>query len=124
MEEVNNIYTEFGADQPVIKPDPEKFAYFQRKAIAADLRLVYFAVRHLGTEKCAPILLNMYEYLKDKVDIILGKQVSKILVENGKAKGVELEDGKIYYADYVIVAPGREGAKWFTEEGQRIGLSW
>ncbi|MGB9767712.1 NAD(P)/FAD-dependent oxidoreductase [Dictyoglomus sp.] len=124
MEEVNNIYTEFGADQPVIKPDPEKFAYFQRKAIAADLRLVYFAVRHLGTEKCAPILLNMYEYLKDKIDIILGKQVSKILVENGKVKGVELEDGKIYYADYVIVGPGREGAKWFSGEGQRIGLSW
>ncbi|HOJ92797.1 MAG TPA: NAD(P)/FAD-dependent oxidoreductase [Dictyoglomaceae bacterium] len=124
MDEVNNIYTEFGADQPIVKPDPDKFAYFQRKAISADLRLMYFAVRHLGTENCAPILLNMYDYLKDKIDIILNKQVERLIVEDNKVKGVELEDGKIFTADFVIVAPGREGAKWFSGEGKRIGLSW
>jgi len=32
MDEVNDIYTEFGADQPIVKPDPEKFAYFQKKS--------------------------------------------------------------------------------------------
>jgi len=121
---VDSIYTKFGANQPLIKPDPVIFEKFQRRAVSADLRLVYYAIRHLGTENCGPILLNMYEYLKDKVDILLNSQVTRLLVNDGKVYGVELEDGKIYYGDYVVVAPGREGAKWFGEEGKRIGLSW
>ncbi|MGB9857632.1 MAG: NAD(P)/FAD-dependent oxidoreductase [Dictyoglomaceae bacterium] len=121
---VDKIYTSFGADQPLIKPDPVIFETFQRKAISADLRLVYFAIKHVGTENCAPILLNMYEYLKDKIDIILNKQVVRLLVDKGKVHGVELENGEIYYSDFVIIAPGREGAKWLSEEGKRIGLSW
>ncbi|MCX7845957.1 MAG: FAD-dependent oxidoreductase [Dictyoglomaceae bacterium] len=124
MDVVDKIYTSFGASQPTIKPDPIIFENFQKKAISADLRLIYFSIRHLGTENCAPILLNMYEYLKDKIDILLNKQVSKLLVDKGKIYGVELENGEIYYSDYVIVAPGREGAKWLSEEGKRIGLSW
>jgi uncharacterized FAD-dependent dehydrogenase len=121
---VDRIYENFGANQPLIKPDPTIFENFQRKAIYAGLRLVYFAIKHLGTENCAPILLNMYEYLKEKIDINLNTQVISLLVDNGKVFGVELENGERYYSDFVIVAPGREGAKWFNEEGRRIGLSW
>ncbi len=41
--------------------------------------------------------------------------VDSLIVENNEIKGLKLSDGKTVMANYVIVAPGREGADWLTK---------
>ncbi|MDI6605357.1 MAG: NAD(P)/FAD-dependent oxidoreductase [Thermoanaerobacteraceae bacterium] len=119
---VDDIYVKFGATTEVHGTDKEKIREIERRAAAADLKLIPAVIKHLGTEKCYDIIKNIEDYLKDKIEIKTKTTVSKILVKDKKAYGVETEDGKIYTGKYIVVVPGREGAEWFKEEANRIGL--
>jgi uncharacterized FAD-dependent dehydrogenase len=48
--------------------------------------------------------------------------VTEIRVRAGRVAGVVTDDGRSYRADYVIVAPGREGSNWFRQESERLQL--
>jgi hypothetical protein len=41
----------------------------------------------------------------------------------GRVTGVLLDDGTEVTADHVIVAPGREGARWLVDECHRLGIA-
>jgi len=49
--------------------------------------------------------------------------VENILVKDGRAVGVKTGGGKEITGDFVIAAPGREGADWLNIEARRLGLS-
>jgi uncharacterized protein len=53
----------------------------------------------------------------------LKTMANRIIVQNGQVKGVETGDGQQYDCDYLIVAPGREGADWLSREAQRLKLT-
>jgi uncharacterized protein len=94
-----------------------------RQASQADLRLIPMKIRHLGTEHCYDMLKQMYDQLVSAADVETGAAVRQILVEGGRARGVVLADGIRVECEYLIVAPGREGADWLTREAQRLDLS-
>lgn len=119
---VDRIYLRFGATKIVHGTNSKKVKELQQKAATADLRLIPARVKHLGTEKCFNILKDMRDYLNPKMDILTSTMVSRILVENNAVKGVVTKDGKEYRGDYVVCAPGREGAEWFAEEAGRLEL--
>ena len=48
--------------------------------------------------------------------------VYKILVEDGKAVGIETEKGETFYAEEIVSAVGREGADWFKDKCGEIGI--
>jgi len=123
IEYVDRIYLHFGATQKVYGADPETLKDITRRAAAADLALIPAVIRHLGTERCFEILMAMRKHLDGRVDVLTGCGVERILVEQGRAVGVRLVDGRELLADYVVAAPGREGAGWFAEEAERIGLA-
>jgi hypothetical protein len=66
-------------------------------------------------------LKNLYNFLKEKVEIKFNEEAEKLLVEEGKVKGVLTKKDE-YHSRFVIVAPGREGADWLTAEAKRLGL--
>ena len=112
----DDIYLEHGATEVVYGRDKSKFLDIERAATLAELKLVHSPVRHLGTEKSLFVLKHMQDYLSDKIEIINNKTVSKLNVENGTIKGITLSDNSVINAEYVVVAPGREGADWFSKE--------
>jgi uncharacterized FAD-dependent dehydrogenase len=61
--------------------------------------------------------------LNAEVNILFSRNVKKIVVENGKAVGVDAGDGDAFYAEFVVVAPGREGALWLERQAKSLGLS-
>jgi len=48
--------------------------------------------------------------------------VKKLVVENNVIKGVVTDDGLTITGKYVVVAPGREGAEWLTNQAQELGI--
>ena len=119
---VDKIYLNFGATKKIYGTNADEVSKIDRKATFAGLKLIPYQVRHLGTENCREILRKMKEKLQKHVDIRLNENVKHIIVEREKAKGVELENGEKIKGKYIVVAPGRVGADWITEEVKRIGL--
>lgn len=119
---VDDIYVNFGGTREVHGTDKAKIREIEKRAAAADLKLIPAIIKHLGTEKCYDIIKNIEDYLMDKTEIKTKKMVKEILTDGGKACGVVTEDGEKYYSKYVVVVPGREGADWFKKESERLSL--
>lgn len=118
----DDIYLDHGATDVVFGRNKEEFADIERAATLAELKLVHSPVRHLGTEKSLHVLKHMQDYLEDKITIINNKTVESLDIKDGVIKGFKLCDGREIKADYVVVAPGREGADWFSKELIKNGV--
>lgn len=115
IEYVDSIYLEFGADKKVYGlTNSDKISQIRAKAIHSNLKLVECPIRHLGTEESYSIYQKIQTFLIDHgVEMIFNSPVKDLVIENGKAIGVECED--IYYSNNVVVAIGREGSEWLKE---------
>lgn len=119
---VNKTFSKFGGIKPPNEISMDEVEKIRKKAILADLKLIPYTVNHLGTEVAQKALKNMFDYLSKDIDIFFRKTVSHIIVKNGSAVGIELNNGDKVNANFVIAAPGREGAEWFKEEAKRLGM--
>lgn len=90
------------------------------KALRYDLHLLDAKVRHLGTDRNLVILNNLYEYLKDKADIIFNTEVSEI--EKTADEFTVKSDNGEFTSDYLILATGRSGSKWISKICERLGI--
>lgn len=91
-------------------------------ALQHDLHLLSASVRHLGTENNLQMLKATYEYLKDKVEFRFECPVAHIHSDGQGHNSIELESGETIDAEYLIAAPGRAGAEWFSNECESLGL--
>ncbi|MDH7481782.1 MAG: FAD-dependent oxidoreductase [Armatimonadota bacterium] len=119
---VDRIYVEFGAPEKLFGTNEDEVSRIAHKATLADLKLIPSAVRHVGTDQWPAMLRKFREVIEKKADIRMETAVSRILTREGKAVGVETSTGEVIEGDFVIVAPGREGADWLVEESRRLDL--
>jgi len=120
----DKLYLDFGATEELHGTDKEEYAKIAHQATMAELKLVYSPVRHLGTERSLEVLKNMQDYLTDKITIMYDDAVDKLIVENEQVKGFTTKAGEKITAEYIVMAPGREGADWLTAEfaENKIGM--
>ncbi len=118
----DDIYLEHGATEVVYGRNKNEFQDIERAATLAELKLVHSPVRHLGTEKSLDVLKHMQDYLADKIEIVNNKTVDELDIQDGKIKGFSLSDGTSVQAEFVVVAPGREGADWLSKELIKNGV--
>lgn len=119
----DRIYLEFGADNKVegVSEIATINAYKER-ARKYGVNLISIPIRHLGTEKAHELYYSMQEeLLRLDVDISMGTVVEELIVENDVVHGVVTHPStnsalrENYYADKVVLAVGRKGAKWLSE---------
>ncbi|WP_026518030.1 NAD(P)/FAD-dependent oxidoreductase [Butyrivibrio sp. MC2021] len=124
IHESDEIYIKFGADKSVYGIDKEaEIREIRRKAINANLKLVECPIRHLGTEEGYKIYSKLQEHVLSKgVEILFNTMVTDIIVEDGVAIGVKTDKGEEYRAKEIVSAVGREGADWFKDKCEEIGI--
>ena len=124
IRESDNIYLKFGADTKIYGVDKQaEIRETRLKAINANLKLVECPIRHLGTEEGYEIYEKLQHHLKEQgAELIFNTMVEEILVEEGRAVGVRTEKGEIFYGKEIVSAVGREGADWFREKCEEIGI--
>jgi uncharacterized FAD-dependent dehydrogenase len=121
---VDKLYLKFGATDVVYGTNKEDYADIAHQATMAELKLIHSPVRHLGTERSLDVLKNMQDYLGEKITILNDEAADKLIVENGQVKGFTTKKGQKIEAEYIVIAPGREGADWLTSEfaENKIGM--
>ncbi len=119
---VDEIYLKFGAPEQVYGIGDE-VDRVSRQAALAGLRLMPVPLRHLGTERCRSILKAMRDHLMANLELRLEVMARTVITEHGRVKGIETDCGERLDCDYLILAPGREGADWLCTEAQRLKLT-
>jgi uncharacterized FAD-dependent dehydrogenase len=116
---VDAINLEHGATESITDPTTETIKSIEQRGYAAGLKLLRAQVRHLGTEQNLQILQSIFEYLKDRIDMMFKTEVEDIITEKEAdghhVKGVVLKNGDSYTSDYVVIGPGRDGSAWLTD---------
>lgn len=124
IRESDDIYLKFGADQSVYGVDKEaEIREIRRKAINANLKLVECPIRHLGTEEGYKIYSKLQKALQEQgVELKFNTMVTDIIIENGRAVGVKTDQGETLYGGEIVSAVGREGADWFKDKCEELGI--
>jgi uncharacterized FAD-dependent dehydrogenase len=122
VKHIDDIYLRFGAPDKLYGTGDE-VGEVSRRASLAGLRLIPVPLRHLGTERCRSVLKAMRDYLISRLELRLEVTAVSVSASNGKVRSVTTESGERLDCDYLILAPGREGADWLATEAKRLKLS-
>ncbi len=123
IKKADELYLRFGARDKIFGVEAQRAEEIGDQAIMAGLKFIPAHLRHLGTGYSMTVLQAMMDYLIEQgVEVALRTRVVELIPENGKIKGVGLENGDYLDSRYVAVAPGRENAEWLSKEAQRLDL--
>lgn len=90
------------------------------EALKHDLHLLDAKVRHLGTDRNFVIAQNMYDFIKDKMDIRFESEVYTINKVDDHF--VVTTKDKTFEGKKVILATGRTGSNWINKVCQHFGI--
>ena len=121
IEYVDAINVAHGATEEVYSTETAEAKALARRALAYDLHLLQARCKHLGTEKNLMILQNIYEDLKEKLEFRFNTAAETIEKADGGYL-VELKGGGEIFCKYLLAAPGRSGAEWFSDVCKNLGL--
>ena len=121
--DVDEVYRQYGAGKDIHGENSEAVGRLRKKARSYDLELVPARIRHIGTDLCREVLKNIRDHLAGKVTALFNTPVAQVIAEGGAVAGVITEDGARYEAPAVIIAVGRDGSSWLSQEANRLGLS-
>ncbi len=126
IDDTEEIFNKFGMDSDVYPSNMDEARKIQEKIAKVGANLLIIKQKHLGSDKLPDYINNFTNYLKDKgvevlensdvLDIEENKDYTIIYNEKGKEKKVN--------SKYVIVAPGRTGAKWVQELADKYNIPY
>ena len=119
---VDKVNMEFGATDEVFSTYSAEAKAIEKRALENDLHLLQASVKHLGTENNLEILKRLYSYLTERLEMRCNTQVKQISQHN-EAYIVTLSDGTELQCKYLIAAPGRSGAEWFSQQCKDLNLN-
>ena len=123
---VDGINLAHGAPPDVTDPGSPEVSLIEQKVYGAGMKLLRAKVRHLGTEMNQRVMKSIYDDLTGKIEMIFKTEVEDIIVRTegntSRAAGVITKDGKEYFADNVLIAPGRDGSAWLSAILEKRGI--
>ncbi|WP_336776260.1 NAD(P)/FAD-dependent oxidoreductase [Paenibacillus sp. MMO-58] len=119
MDAVDTILCEYGGGAAELYStyDPE----LTERAQEAGFGVLTTKTRHLGTKLSKAVLERMYDYLNSRITMRFEAEPVRIQPNNGRFI-IELADETVIDSRQVIVATGRSGNEWFTNQCESLGI--
>ncbi len=115
IDETEEIFNKFKMDSEVYPSNMEEAKAIQREVTKLGDRLLLIKQKHLGSDHLPGYIADLTNYLKDAgVDVRANTNVEDILTISENEYDV-ITKKETFKAKFVIVAPGRTGAKWVQE---------
>ncbi len=132
---VDDTYIKFSDDKniPIFGGDVDKINGLKINCAKHGITLLNSKVRHIGTDRNSNIMSNMFNYLKDKVDIMFETEVNDFeKLEDGTFdvfidkphtdKNKYNKTADTINARYLVLMPGRSGNKWQENILSELGI--
>lgn len=127
IDDTEEIFNKFGMDSKVYPTNMDEALKLKEKIAKVGANLLVIKQKHLGSDKLPSYIQNFTDYLKENgVTIIDGASVYDINDVNG-TYSVSYKKGnkeEKIITKYVIVAPGRTGAKWVQELADKYNIDY
>ena len=120
MEYVDGVLCRMGGEEAKLYSTGN--SDLKRIALQNNLHLLDAKVRHLGTDRNMKILESMYEYSKDKIEIIFHTQATEVEQIKGGFV-VNTDKGQSYSCKDLVLATGRSGSKWISDVCEKSGIN-
>lgn len=118
---VEKMFVEHGNGDFGASGDNTKAKELVKKAQMVGVKFIPLRQRHIGSDHLPGLVENLVEEMKKKgVKFLVRTRAEDLIIEGGKVKGISAVDLAtknkfVLPADYVILATGRGGARWFGE---------
>ncbi|HHL40289.1 MAG TPA: FAD-dependent oxidoreductase [Deltaproteobacteria bacterium] len=119
---VDDLYVRFGAPGELKGMDAEGVKRIEEASARAGLRLVPFAIRHLGTDRCIRLLKRLRQELDGRVELLFETEAASMVRCDNRAAGVVTTDGRELRSRFTLLSPGRSGAGWLQGLWRSLGL--
>lgn len=112
IDETEEIYNAYNMDGKVFPTDMEKAKGIRKESLKHGVDLLIIKQKHLGSDNLPGHINGMVDDLLEMgVTIQTSEEVKDVIVDDNRVTGVVTKRG-CYYANNVILAPGRVGAEW------------
>ena len=127
IDDTEEIFNKFGMDSKVYPTNMDEAEKIKQKISKVGASLLIIKQKHLGSDKLPGHINDICNYLekegvtlfekKDVIDINKEKNGYKIIYKSGRNE-------EAITAKYVVVAPGRTGAKWIQELADKYNIPY
>lgn len=126
IDDTEKIFNKFNMDSDVYPTNMSEAKKIEEKIAKEGANLLIIKQKHLGSDKLPKYINDFTSYLKEHgVDILESTNVYDILeADNYTIKYKEKNKEKEVKSRYVIVAPGRTGAKWVQELADKYKIPY
>jgi len=128
IDETEEIFTKFKMDAEVFPSNLNDAQEIRKKVAIAGAKLLLIKQKHLGSDHLPEYIQGISDYLEKKGVLLLDRcDVSDIIkVSDNKYEVVFNKNKKSesLSSKYVIVAPGRTGAKWVQEFADKYEIPY
>ena len=128
IDDTEKVFTKFKMDADVYPSNMNEANAIKKKVSISGARLLVIKQKHLGSDHLPEYIEGICEYLKEKgVTLIDRTDVLDIITKNESEHEIIYKSNKIkdkITSKYVIVAPGRTGAKWVQEYADKHNIPY
>lgn len=127
IEYVDKIFVENGVNSHAVIPPMNRFAdQFLKTASTLGVEWMRYPVRHIGTENNPVIIKNIKSRLEKRgVRIFPNTKAEEIITYEGSVKAVKAKFATqelAIHCKYVILALGKSGASWLSNQAKKLWL--
>lgn len=119
MEYVDKVLCEFDGEESKLFSTTS--SNLKTIALRHDLHLLDAKVRHFGTDRNVKILEKIYEYSKEKVEMVFNTTVVEVEYRDGKYH-IFTNKNDHYCCEKLVLASGRSGSKWISQICKKFGI--
>ena len=128
IDETEEIFNKFHMDAEVYPSNMDEANQIKKKVAIAGAKLLIIKQKHLGSDHLPEYIQGISDYLEQKgVTLLDRSDVIDIQTNSLDDHSVTYKHGKdevTVEAKYVIVAPGRTGAKWIQELADKYEIPY
>ena len=124
IDETENIFNEFKMDAEVYPSNMDEAEEIRRKVAVAGAKLLIIKQKHLGSDHLPEYIQGISDYLEKKNVTLYEKCNVGDIVKKKNSYDVIYNKDKKVSSKYVIVAPGRTGAKWVQELADKYNIPY
>lgn len=124
LNEIDETFMSFGVtsdEYPKKRYDVEMMV---EEAQKQDIELIVRRTKHVGSDNLKNVMKKFQDELENKgVKLLDNTLIEDVIVENGRAVGIKTDKG-VFYANKILIAPGRVKARWFQEICSKYNIEY
>uniref|UniRef100_A0A832AXF6 NAD(P)/FAD-dependent oxidoreductase n=1 Tax=Ignisphaera aggregans TaxID=334771 RepID=A0A832AXF6_9CREN len=117
----DSVLVKFGAPHNMYSIDGEQASELERLAAKAGAKFIPTPQRLIGSDNMPKVIANIARFLEEEGVYLIDMCQVEDLQPSTKSYKLKICEG-IIESRYVVLAPGRVGAEWFSELARRRGI--